>query len=88
MRYHFIQGHQGQFQNSAMFRVLGVCASAFYRWKERPVSQREQQKETLVAHICELFEDSDGRYGSPRIHRDLKAAGIRCSQKRVAQIMK
>ena len=26
--------------------------------------------------------------GSPRIHRDLKAAGIECSPKRVAQIMK
>ena len=88
MRYHFIQKHNGQFQNSAMFRVLGVCASAFYRWQERPVSQREQQKETLVAHIRELFEESDGRYGSPRIHRDLQALGIKCSPKRVARLMK
>lgn len=30
----------------------------------------------------------DGRYGSPRIHRDLQGLGIRCSQKRVAQLMK
>jgi transposase InsO family protein len=52
------------------------------------VSQREQQKETLVAHICELFCDSDRRYGGPRIHRDLKALGIRCSEKRVARLMK
>ena len=64
MHYHFIQKHNGQFRNSVMFRVLGVCASAFYTWKTRPVSQREQQKETLVAHINELFHNSDGRYGS------------------------
>ena len=64
MRYHFIQEHNGQFQNSVMFRVLDVRASAFYKWKTRPVSQRQQQKETLVAHINELFHDSDRRYSS------------------------
>ncbi|PQV63537.1 Transposase InsO [Abditibacterium utsteinense] len=88
MRYRFIQEHNGQFPNSVMFRVLGVRASAFYKWKTRPVSQREQQTEDLVAHINELFEESNGRYGSPRIHRDLKAAGIKCSRKRVAHIMR
>ena len=71
-----------------MFRVLGVRASAFYRWKKRPVSQRQQQRETLAIHIKELFHDSEGRYGSPRIYRDLKAVGLKCSPKRVAQIMR
>ena len=89
MRYHFIQEHQGPFQKSAMFRVLGVSSSAYHRWKTRPVSQRQQQNQQLAAHICELFEECDGRYGSPRIHRDLQALGsIRCSPKRVAQIMR
>jgi transposase InsO family protein len=88
MHYHFIQEHNGQFQNSVMFRVLRVSSSAFYEWKKRPVSQRVQQKADLVVHINELFHDSEGRYGSPRIHRDLKAVGIKCSPKRVAQIMR
>jgi transposase InsO family protein len=88
MRYNFIQEYQGRFQNSVMFRMLGVSSSAFHRWKKRPESQREQQKQQLVTHICELFEESEGRYGSPRIHRDLKAVGIKCSPKRVAQLMK
>jgi transposase InsO family protein len=88
MRYHFIQEHRGQFQNSVMFRVLRVSSSAFYKWKKRPVSQRVQQKADLVVHINELFHDSDRRYGSPRIHRDLQALGVKCSPKRVAQIMK
>lgn len=88
MRYHFIQKHHGQFRNSVMFRALGVRASAFYRWKKRPVTERQHQKQQLAAHINELFYDSDRRYGSPRIHRDLKGLGIHCSQKRVAQLMK
>jgi transposase InsO family protein len=88
MRYRFIQEHQGQFQMSVLFRMMSVSASAFYAWQKRPVSQRARQKEHLVAHISELFHQSQRRYGSPRIHQDLQALGIRCSQKRVARLMK
>ncbi len=52
-----------------MFWVLDVSSSAFHRWKKRPGSQHAQQKQQLAAHICELFEETDGRYGNPRIHR-------------------
>jgi transposase InsO family protein len=88
MRYQFVQQHQGQFRTTILLRMLDVSASAFYGWQKRPVSQRVQQKELLVARIGELFHASKARYGSPRIHRDLQAAGIRCSQKRVARLMK
>jgi len=88
MRYHFIQEHQGQFRTTILLRMLNVSASAFYGWQKRPVSQRVRQKELLVAQIGELFYASQARYGSPRIHQDLQALGIRCSQKRVARLMK
>lgn len=88
MRYQFIQGHQGQFRTTILLRVLDVSASAFYQWQKRPVSQRARQKELLAARIGEFFHASKARYGSPRIHQDLKAAGIGCSQKRVARLMK
>ena len=88
MRYQFIQEHRGQFRMTVLLRVLGVSASAFYQWQKRPVSQRAQHKQLLVAQICQLFEQSKRRYGSPRIHRDLQARGIRCSPKRVARLMK
>lgn len=88
MRYRFIQQHQGQFRMSVLLRMMGVCASAFYGWQKRPVSQCAQQKQLLVARISELFEQSKGRYGSPRIHRDLQALGLRYSQKRVARLMR
>jgi transposase InsO family protein len=88
MRYQFIQEHRGQFRMTVLLRVLGVSASAFYQWQKRLVSQRARHKELLVAQICELFEQSKGRYGSPRIYRDLQALGIKCSQKRVARLMK
>jgi transposase InsO family protein len=88
MRYQFIQQHRGQFRLSILLRTLGICASAFYQWQKRPASQRAQQTKLLVVQIRELFQQSQGRYGSPRIHRDLRALGIRCSQKRVARLMR
>ena len=80
MRYQFIQEHRGQFRMTVLLRVLGVSASAFYQWQKRPVSQQAQHKELLVAQICELFEQSKGRYGSPRIYRDLQDLGVRCTR--------
>jgi len=88
MRYQFIQEHQGQFRTTILLRVLDVSASAFYQWQKRPVSPRARHKQLLVAQICELFAHNKGRYGSPRIHQDLQAAGIGCSRKRVARLMK
>lgn len=84
MRYQFIQEHR----MTVLLRMLGVSASAIYQWQKRLVSQRARHKQLLVAQICELFEQSKGRYGSPRIYRDLQALGIRCSHKRVARLMK
>ena len=88
MRYQFIQEHPGQFYTTILLRMLDVAASAFSGWQQRPVSQRARQKELLVEQISQIFAHNKGRYGSPRIHRDLQAAGIRCSQKRVARLMK
>lgn len=88
MRYQFIQEHQGQFRRTLLFRLLGVSSSAFYQWQKRPLSQRAVQKQQLMAQIGELFEQSHGRYGSPRIHQDLQALGIQCNQNHVARLMK
>ncbi len=87
MRYQFVQ-EEGQFRRTILLRMLGVCAGAFYYWQKRPISRRARHKELLVTQICELFHASKARYGSPRIHQDLQALGIQCSQKRVAQLMK
>ncbi len=73
---------------TVLLRVAGVTGSAFYQWQKRPMSQRAQHKKELVTHIRALFQENKGRYGSSRIHRDLQAQGIKCSQKRVAQMMK
>jgi putative transposase len=71
-----------------MCRVLQVSASAFYAWQNRPPSQRQQNDEVLSQQIEAVFRASRGRYGSPRIYHELRAQGVRCSQNRVARLMR
>jgi len=70
-----------------MCRVLGVSASGFYDWFERPQSQRRQANAQLLVHIRDSFAASDQTYGSPRILHDLQTAGEICSVNRVARLM-
>jgi putative transposase len=68
--------------------VLGVSRSGYYDWKDRPPSRRSQQDAALTERIREIHHASRKTYGSPRIHAELKAMGIRCSKKRVARLMR
>lgn len=70
-----------------MCRVLGVSTSGFYDWFERPQSLRQQANAKLLVCIRHSFATSDKTYGSPRIVRDLQAAGQTCSVNRVARLM-
>ena len=71
-----------------MCRVLNVSSSGYYSWRVRPLSYHEQQDQQLGEEIRQIFQESQGRYGSPRIHQELQAQGIRCSEKRVARLMR
>ena len=42
----------------------------------------------LSERIEDAFHKNRGVYGSPRLHVELKEQGIRCSQKRVARLMR
>jgi putative transposase len=52
-------------------RVLGVSASWFYKWLNRPPTPRQARQAELDAAVKKAFEASKGTYGSPRIHADL-----------------
>jgi len=78
---------QGRFSIEAMCRVLRVSRSGFYDFKACPTNQRHKQDKELKAKIQLIFQEYEGRYGSPRVHLELRAQGFPCSQKRVARLM-
>lgn len=70
-----------------MCKVLGVSRSGYYAWVKREPSQRAKDNEELSAKIVEIFNDSRGTYGSPRITEELEAQGFEVDRKRVARLM-
>jgi transposase InsO family protein len=71
-----------------MCKVLEVSRSGYYSWSKRPESFRRQQDKELQSVIREVFTESRGTYGCPRVHRELRNRGIACGKNRVARLMR
>lgn len=68
--------------------VLGICRSAYYAWRNRAASERQNQDEELTRLVRTLFWKNRRRYGARRLVLDLRALGHRCGLRRMARIMK
>jgi transposase InsO family protein len=68
-------------------RALGVSASWYYKWRDRPPTARQDRHAELADAVWESFEDSGFTYGSPRVWLDLVEAGWRVSVNTVAAVM-
>lgn len=88
MRYQFIEQHQTEYPVRVMCRVLGVSASGYYRWRQRPQSPRAQQNQQLLGQIQQVHHQSRRCYGSPKILQALRQQGIRCGRNRIMRLMR
>ena len=77
-----------EFPVRLMCRVLDVAPSGYYAWRRRPTCAHALADERLLLHVRGAHDTSGGSYGAPRVHRDLRAAGIRVGKKRVARLMR
>ncbi len=87
MTFALITARKAIFPIAMMCRVLGVSCSGFYAWSRRPESSHVRQDRRLRVLVRASFEESEHRYGSPRIHEDLLEQDIRVSRKRVIRLM-
>lgn len=83
-----MKAHQAAHSIATVCRVLDVSASGYYAWCAHRPSQRARTDATLLEQITRFHRASRGTYGAPRIHRDLRAAGVRVGRKRVARLLK
>ena len=82
-----MKANQAAHPVATMCRVLGVSASGYYAWQGRSVSARRRQDDALLGQVRTFHQQSRGTYGAPRIHRDLREAGVRVGRKRVARLL-
>ncbi len=83
-----MRDHAREHKVARLCRVLGVSRSGYYAWQKRAPSRRAQRDGELLAQIREAHAKSRRTYGSPRVHAELRARGVRCSRKRVARLMR
>jgi putative transposase len=70
-----------------MCAKLEVSRSGFYAWVRRGPSAHQRRDEGLERLVAEHFSESNGVYGSPRIHALLRRRGERVGRKRVVRLM-
>jgi len=73
---------------SVLCGVFEVSRSGYYAWRDRKPSARQQANQELVEAMKQLHQGQQRCYGSPRLTPELQALGHRCSENRVAQLMK
>jgi transposase InsO family protein len=83
-----IHDHLEHFDVALMCQLLEVSRQGYYDWIDRPASPSAIERDRILQAIRLAHVQSDCRYGSPNIHRDLLEQGIACCVNTVARRMK
>lgn len=88
MKYACIRAHRREFSVTLMCRMLQVCRAGYYAAQGRGPGKRKIARERLRLHVRAVFGKSRKRYGSPRVHQELRAQGIRTGKRQVEHLMR
>jgi putative transposase len=88
VKFRFIAAERAHHSLSLLCRSLRVTRTGFYEWQGRLESAHAKRDRHLKVLVRASFAASKGRYGSPRIHRDLlEDHHEHVSRKRVIRLM-
>jgi transposase InsO family protein len=79
-----IAGHSVQ-KTCCLFEV---SRAAYYQRRNGEPSVRAVTDAELTRQITEVFNESKGTYGSPRVHQELGHRGVTCGRRRVTRLMR
>ena len=88
MKYAWIEAQRARLPVGRLCALLGVSRSGFYAWRGRAPSARAQSDARLVVALRACHARHRGKYGRPRLTRDLRAAGFVVNDKRVGRLMR
>ena len=85
MKYAFIESDLVEaFPLPVICRVLRVTQAGYHAWSKRPASATELEREALEALVQRVYDSFSGKYGTPRIYRELcQAHGYTGSYERI-----
>lgn len=88
MTYRFIDQHKDRWPVRLLCQTLEVSPAGYYAWQQRPRSEQQQRRDTLVVEMRTIHAEFKARYGSPRVHKELVARGHDCCVNTVAKLMR
>jgi transposase InsO family protein len=87
--YPFIEAERAQQRSvKRACELLEVSRAAYYTHCAGTLSARQRTDDELTGHIRQAHQASQGRYGAPRIHAQLRRGGHRHGRKRIARLMR
>jgi putative transposase len=87
VRFRFIVAEKAEHSITILCRCVRVTRSGFYAWQRRSESTHARTDRRLKVLVRASFEKSKQRYGSPRVHEDLREQHEHVSRKRVVRLM-
>lgn len=87
IRFRFVQDNMGDLPVKRMCELAEVPRSSFYAWLTRTPSARELADAVLLEEIRDIYLRSRRTYGMPRVHGQLRRAGVGVGRHRVARLM-
>jgi len=88
VRFSLIHAEKAFFPVAALCRLLGVTRQGYYAFARRSPSKRVLAEAELCESVRKIFIQSEERYGSPRVLRELRNRGIRSSKRRIERAMR
>ncbi len=85
-KFAFIRSHQEEFPVEVVCRVLGVSRSGLLR-VAGACAERGGASPRVTQRIRQVHRESREVLAAPRIHRQLRSQGVRCSKNTVAKLM-
>jgi len=68
--------------------MFEVSRAAYYQRKKQIPSARQVADGELLEQIRQIHDESDGTYGSPRVHQELQHRQVVCGRRRVRRLMR
>jgi transposase InsO family protein len=87
MSFELIAAEEAHYPKALMCRALGLSRSGHHAYRRRAPSPRALEQQKLDVLVAATFAELKGRYGAPRLERELRRRGHRTSKKRVAASM-
>lgn len=85
MSFELVEAEKANFPKALMCRALGLSRSGNHAFETRGPSKRDLEQQKLDVAAAAIFAEEEGRYGAPRVEKELRRRGTRTSRKRVAR---